>query len=182
MKNLKQTRKVGVSGGFINQMMGNNQTIPKVGEGATILMYSDRNAYEVIWVSPENDKCKIRPMNCKFIGIGYGDERYSYSSDLEAHEINLEYNYKKNQWQSFGYNIEIIKSLKNKLYKQYGYGWTSYLPNGLTYDDLIDRSGEEIDDYYRPMKLISGVTKEYKVVNKISIIFGVMEQYRDPSF
>ena len=41
---LKQKRKVGVAGGFINQMMGNNSTTPIVGEGATILHYSDRSA------------------------------------------------------------------------------------------------------------------------------------------
>ena len=33
----RQTRKIGVAGGFINQVMGNNTSIPKVGEGATIL-------------------------------------------------------------------------------------------------------------------------------------------------
>ena len=35
----KQSRKVGVAGGLINQIMGNNSTDPKVGEGATILKY-----------------------------------------------------------------------------------------------------------------------------------------------
>ena len=30
-KEKKQTRKIGVAGGFINQMMGNNSTTPKVG-------------------------------------------------------------------------------------------------------------------------------------------------------
>ena len=33
----RQYRKVGVAGGFVNQMMGNNATEPKVGEGATEL-------------------------------------------------------------------------------------------------------------------------------------------------
>lgn len=37
-----QKRKVGVLGGFINQMMGNNSTEPKVGEPCTILSYSDQ--------------------------------------------------------------------------------------------------------------------------------------------
>jgi len=47
---LKQNRKIGVAGGFINQMMGNNSSIPVVGKGCTILHYSDRSAYEVIEV------------------------------------------------------------------------------------------------------------------------------------
>jgi hypothetical protein len=29
---------------------------------------------------------------------------------------------------------------------------------------------------------VDGVTKEYTELSKVSIIFGVMEQYRDPSF
>ena len=88
----KQSRKVGVAGGFINQMMGNNSTTPKVGEGATILMYSDRESYDHLYENPN------------------------------------------------------------------------------------------ADNFYNQKKLINGVTKQYKNFNKVSIIFGVMEQYRDPHF
>ena len=31
-------------------------------------------------------------------------------------------------------------------------------------------------------KLIKGLTKEYKNFSKVSIIFGIMEEYRDPHF
>ena len=179
----KQSRKVGVAGGFINQMMGNNSTTPKVGEGATELSYSDRSANEVTWVSEDGLSCKIRPMNCKFVGSGYGDERYTYSSDLDGYETTLEWNEKKCCWGEVSYSVEIIKALGNKYYKKYGYGWTDVLLkecNIESYDHLYENPNE--DNLYNQMKLIKGVTKKYKNFNKISIIFGLMEQYRDPSF
>ena len=32
------------------------------------------------------------------------------------------------------------------------------------------------------LKLVDGVTKMYRNFSKVSIIFGVMNEYRDPSF
>ena len=97
MENSKKTqkRKVGVAGGFINQMMGNNSTLPVVGEGATILMYSDRHAYEVIEVSDDSSKCVIRTMDCKFEGESYGDERYSYPINEKNNTSTIEWSEKK---------------------------------------------------------------------------------------
>lgn len=179
---MKQSRKVGVAGGFINQMMGNNSTVPVLGEGATILHYSDRSAYEVIFVSNDSTKCTIRKMNAKFIGQSYGDERYEYSSDTEGSTIDLEWNDKKGSWGEVYYTTEVIKSLANRLEKQYGWGWMDYLPNGLTQDDLLDKKKRDENNYYNSFKFIEGVTKQYKNFNKVSVIFGVCEEYRDPSF
>jgi len=173
----RQSRKVGVAGGFINQMMGNNSTLPVVGEGATILMYSDRHAYEVIEVNEDSSKCVIRAMNFKFIGDSYGDERYTYSSDVDGETATIEWSNKKQCWGSTGTSIEIQKSLRDKLVKEYGYGWSDYLP--VSYDSLVD--GEK-NGIYTKLKLVKGITKEYKNFHKTSIIFGVMEEYRDPSF
>lgn len=176
-----QTRKVGVAGGFINQMMGNNSTTPVVGEGATILMYSDRSAYEVIEVSKDGSSCVIRNMDTKFIGSGYGDEKYTYHSNPNNYTMNLEWNAKKQKWGEVSYSVEVIKSLKNKYYKKYGYGALEILleENGLTYDEIVDG---EINGMYTKYKLIEGLTKQYKNFEPKSIIFGIMEQYRDPSF
>lgn len=179
----QQTRKIGVSGGFINQMMGNNQTTPIVGEGATILSYSDREAYEVIEVSNDGNACVIRLMDTTFVGSGYGDERYTYQSNENNHTKNIEWNSKKQCWGSVGYSVEIIKSLANKYYKKYGYGSTEILlkDHGIeSYQHLYNDPNAE--NYYNQMELIEGVTKRYKNFNKVSIIFGIMEKYRDPSF
>lgn len=174
----KQSRKVGVAGGFINQLMGNNSTQPKVGAGATILMYSDRHAYEVIEVSENGNSCVIRAMHCEFVGSGYGDERYEYSSDEENHTKTLEWSNKQNRWGSVGYSVDIIKSLQNQLINDYSCDWYNNLPNGVNYSDLKDENDE---DCLR-LKVVAGITKKYKNFSKVSVIFGVMEEYRDPTF
>lgn len=179
----QQTRKVGVAGGFINQMMGNNQSTPVVGEGATILMYSDRSAYEVIEVSEDKNSCVIRKMTTKNVGSSYGDERYTYHSNEDNHTRTIEWNEKKQCWGSVGYSVEIIKSLYNKYDKQYGYGSIDILlkDHGIeSYQHLYEDPTD--DNFYNQMMIIPGVTKQYKNFTKVSIIFGIMEQYRDPSF
>lgn len=176
-----QKRKVGVSGGFINQIAGNNKSEPKVGEGATILWYSDRTAYEVISVSDDGNNCTIRKMTTKFIGDGYGDERYEYISDETQYTRDLEWNPKKQKWGEITYSVEVIKALRNKLYKEFGWDWADHLPQGLTWDDLRIE-GEFDGGNWNKLKLIKGVTKEYRNFNPISISFGWMNEYRDPSF
>ncbi len=175
-----QTRKIGVAGGFINQMMGNNSTTPVVGEGATILMYSDRDAYEVIEVSNDGNSCVIREMDTTFVGSGYGDERYTYKSNPENHTKNLEWNSKKQKWGEVYFTTEIIKSLAKLYDKKYGWGWFDILlqERGFEQDDIVS----DYNGVHTQYKLIDGLTKQYKNFNPISIIFGVMEQYRDPSF
>jgi hypothetical protein len=179
----KQTRKVGVAGGFINQMMGNNSTEPKVGDGATILMYSDREAYEVIFVSECGSKCTLRKVDTKWCGLSYGDEKYEYKSNPENYTIQLEWSDKKGCWGKVTYSIEIIKSLVNKYHKKYGWGWADEMLKDFgieSYQHLyVDPSD---DNHYDQMKLIDGVTKKYKNFNKASVIFGIMQEYRDPHF
>ena len=179
----KQTRKVGVAGGFFNQIMGNNSSEPKVGKGATILMYSDRHAYEVIKVSDDGMSCTIREMDTTFVGSGYGDEKYTYQSNVKNLTEDLEWNAKKQCWGKVSYSVEIIKSLKQKYIKEYGYGYIDILlaDKGIeSYQHLYE--DPKADNYYNQMMIIEGLTKRYKNFHKVSVIFGVMEKYRDPSF
>jgi len=175
----RQTRKVGVAGGFVNQMMGNNITLPVVGKGATLLSYSDRSAYEVIETNEDQSSCVIRQMNCKYVGSGYGDEQYEYTSDENGCTSTVEWSEKKQCWGITYKKVEVIKALLNRLFAEFSYNWSSNLPNGVKYDDLIE--GEYMGVNTK-LKLVKGITKEYKKFHKQSIIFGVMEQYRDPSF
>lgn len=46
--------------------MGNNQTIPVVGEGATSLHYSDRTCYEVIEVSEDLKTVKLEALDAEW--------------------------------------------------------------------------------------------------------------------
>jgi len=175
----RQSRKVGVAGSFHNQMMGNNRTEPVVGEGATMLFYSDREPYEVTWVSECGNKCEIRLMETEWCGVAYGDEKYKYSSNPKYSTEPLEWCSKRNAWGIVSYKVQIIKALADRLYKQYGWGWEEYLPQGYKYDDLVD--GEKIGANTQ-LKLITGITKRYRNFQKISIIFGEMNKYRDPHF
>ena len=176
-----QRRIIGVAGGFINQISGNNKSEPVIGEGATILHYSDRSAYEVIAVSDSGNECTIRKMTTKFVGDGYGDERYEYISDETNYTKNLEWNPKKGKWGEVTYSVEVIKSLVKKLAAEWSYDWGKHLPQGLTYDDLIIKDEYDRNNWNK-LRLIKGVTKEYKNFNPVSIAFGMMSEYRDPSF
>ena len=173
----RQSRKVGVAGGFFNQIMGNNITVPVVGEGATILHYSDRSAYEVISVDEDSASCVIRAMDCKYVGSGIGDEKYEYSSNPDGITSTVTWSDKKQCWGQVSKSIEIIKSLQKRLFNEHGYEWTKFLP--VPYDELVDGGWLGVHTRY---KLVKGVTKEYTNFYPISIIFGVMEKYRDPSF
>lgn len=175
----RQSRKVGVAGGFFNQLMGNNSSEPKVGEGATILMYSDRYPYEVISVSEDGSSCVIRSMDTKYVGSGYGDESYEYFSNKDNPTKTLEWDDKKSCWGEVTYRVELIRALSDRLWKEHGFDMWKNLPNGLTRKDIVD--GEE-NGAYTQYKLIKGVTKEYRNFHKISILFGSMDKYVDPSF
>lgn len=173
----KQTKSL-ESGSLINNMMSNNSSEPIVGEGATLLYYSDRSANEVVEVSNDGKSCKIRKVDTTFIGSSYGDERYTYESNENNSVSELEWNDKKQCWGTVNYSIEIQKSIVNKLFKEHGYGYVKHLPDGHTLESIsdVDENG------YREFKLIKGITKKYKNFNKVNIIFGIMEEYRDPSF
>lgn len=46
-------KRIGSAGGFFNQLMSHNCSVPVVGQGATELLYSDRYAYEVLEVNED---------------------------------------------------------------------------------------------------------------------------------
>jgi len=72
---MKQTRKI--RGSLINDLMGNNSTVPEVGKGATILLYSDRHPYEVLEVSEDKKSALIREMDYKSKpGGSYGNTEW----------------------------------------------------------------------------------------------------------
>jgi|9_EtaG_2_1085328.scaffolds.fasta_scaffold46391_2 hypothetical protein len=182
----RQTRKIGVAGGIINQIEGNNSTLPVVGEGATELHYSDRSPYEVLWVSEDGMSCKIRRMNSKRTdnnGISES-QSYEYTSNTEANIELIEWNNKKQCWGRITYSIEIIRALWKRALKTndvYDKGFDDKkLFNGHSYNDVTYWKNE--NDFRKSVKLVDGVTKMYKNFNSISILFGSMEEYIDPCF
>lgn len=178
MENLSlvQRRKVGVAGSFQNQMMGNNRSIPVVGQGATELLYSDRHAYYVVEVSNGGKSCKIQRANYKYCGSGYGDESYEYNGVNESYSP-IELVYRNGAWRKvvleYVLDPEYIKDLEIRSEGK------SYLR------DLIfeDGNGDIWNEYSCwPCKFKPGVTIIKKRFPKISILFGHISEYCDPSF
>ena len=156
----------------MNQIMGNNSTEPKVGDYATILMYSDRYPYEVIAAS--DGKCTLRSMSAQFVGECYGDERYTYSSNLKGEVIDLEWFPKTGRWCTVHTKVEVIKSKAKALYREYGWGWSNHLPDGVIRPDDTTP--------FLQYNLVKGWTKEYRYSSPVSVIFGVCDKYVDPHF
>lgn len=160
---MKQTQRVGVSGSVMNQIMGNNSTTPKVGEGATKLMYSDRQAYTVVFVSEDGKTVHIR--RCRAIrtdsnGAHTESQDYRYEEMPEAKVTVLRY--RNGAWRV------VVKEV-----------------HYINYDSLTEeqkQSAANRDDAYRTLKLIDGITKEVTRFYKISILFGVRKEYYDPCF
>jgi hypothetical protein len=178
MTTFKQTRKVGVAGSFQNQMMGNNSSVPVIGKGATILMYSDRHAYQVTWVSDCGTRCHIAPAIMKYVGTGYGDEQYEYQGYKEYHE-EIVWRDKKG-WCRVINDIKYEPSFERTLDAKYnGRHWF-----GFHADDTAKEMG--VDNLFNPdtcrLNLVQGFTKPIKRYSSVSILFGVIDEYRDPSF
>ena len=70
-------------------------------------------------------------------------------------------------------NNEILKSFD----KIFVHGHLSIIKNKDSFNSIYKK-----DNYYNQIMIIDGVTKKYKNFSKVSIIFGTMQQYRDPSF
>lgn len=168
MTTLRQKTKVGVSGSFINQLMGNNSSLPVVGNGATIMSYSDREAFQVTWVSDCGTKCKINPAIMKYVGSGYGDEKYEYQG---YRDYSYDVAWRRGAWYKV-YNVVVFED-----------AFMESMEGKGIWEDEVKAMG--LGDLYTEdvrLNIIPSVTKYKKEYEKISILFGRMDEYRDPSF
>ena len=150
-------------GSATNWMMGNNNTEPKVGEGATELLWSDRHAYDVTFVSEDGKQCKIRPcIATRTDKNGYYTESqdYKYEPNPKAKETLLVY--RNGSWR---------REVK-KIY------WTQKAMK-LTSSERQKFLGK---DEVNLTKVINGITYLKKSFPKINILFGTRREYRDPTF
>jgi hypothetical protein len=177
---MKQTRKVGVAGGFFNQMMGNNETIPKVGEGATELMYSDRHAWEVIKTNEDGSECTIQRYKSKRIdNLGMSDSQSYEYTELSEEKRNLVWRKKKGGcWCEHSKEVRLIPSFKKHLEANSTKFW---------FGDMVEEvygkeMKEALYDSEGRMVVLENVSKQYDNYHPISIIFGVKREYYDFSF
>ena len=184
---MKQTRKIGVAGGFMNQLMGNNSTLPVVGEGATELMYSDRHAFEVIKVSDDSSECTIQRYKAKRADKdGMSDcQSYVYDELTEEKKILVWRKKKGGTWCEHVKEVRIIPKIRKYLdanSKEYFFGDQIKQVFGEEIYDKIYRTSDEDGTYHKGMAIVEGITKEYDNYHPISIIFGTKREYYDFSF
>lgn len=173
MQSKKQTLNVAKSGSFVNWMMANNNTLPEVGKGATKLMWSDREPYQVTWVSDDKSECIIQPINAKRIDKNGMSESQEYDySEVQDYKIHLVWRKKQG-----GCWCEKSKEIRftPKFEKECGNDFPGF--------SLTDEQKEAVyGNHHYPANVIKGITKEYTKYSKINIAFGYATKYYDFSF
>ena len=161
-------------------MYSNNETLPKVGEGATILLWTDRQAYDVIAVS--DDMKTVEISRCKTIrtdGLDMSEsQQYNYEpSGGPTRTIVWRWHNKKDQkgaWyekhEGFAFTKEIVQKADDA-----GIYFTSEV--------LTDEQKAEVYDKWGVLcKEVPGITYRRFTYSKINIVFGVRNEYYDFSF
>ena len=163
---MKQSRKL--EGSFINYLMGNNSTTPVVGEGATILSYSDRHPAEVLEVSADGKKCVIRDMShkAKPNSGGMGHQDWEITPNHDAPKKTLVY--RQGAWRKIVEQVTFEDS------------WYDSFATNEERWDAQKRLG--VFNERGDLKVISGVTKVKRSFDKVNIIFGKAEYHYDWEF
>ena len=85
-----------VTGSLVNALLLEENETPKKGHGATIIRWTDRHAYEVIWVSEDLTAVKLMRYKPTPLHIGMTDsQKYEYK-DLVGEPVTLLLS--NNQW------------------------------------------------------------------------------------
>lgn len=163
MKN--QNLELSQSGSLFNFLMANNETLPVIGKGATILHWSDRHAYEVTKISEDGKTVTIQRYKTCTSGT-FPNITYSYVS-TDNYDVVL--TYRKNGWYQVFNVIEFTKEFSKKMedskfYREICSNRTKYW----------NESGQ--------LNLIEGSTINKKRYSKVNIVFGVKDEHFDPCF
>lgn len=185
MKNTTKTspvkrQKMKLSGSFFNYLMGNNASVPVVGQGATIMSYSDRDVAEVLEVSPDGKTVIIEMLNTE------ADASLSPSGTLPMGQQCWKHSPSGNKgtlvwyrgaWRTVHTEIVFTEQFKQECFLAEGETYIS-LHRYLTPKQKFEIYQGEIF----PQKVVPGITKAKKTYNKINILFGEKNYYYDWSF
>ena len=168
---MQQTQKLSRNvGSFFNHLMSNNNSIPKVGEGATQMHYTDRTCYEVIEVSKDLKKVKLEYLEAEAVkDMQLPTGHQSWNLKPTGHFIEVVYRH--NAWRK---KVKVIQFTKEFIAK---HGNFSYV-KALTAEQLEAIYGNEV----YPQNVVEGITQEATEYHKINILFGVKDHYYDWSF
>ena len=173
MATKKQTQSINSSGSFVNWLMSNNSTLPEVGKGATVNGWSDRYAYQVVYVSKDQSECVIQ--RCDSIRI----DKNGMSESQEYDYSQLTQDVKTLVWRKKKGGCWCIKSKEVRFSPKF----QQECGNEFPVYALTDEQKEAVyGDSHFPANVVDGITKEYTNYTKINITFGVMREYRDFSF
>lgn len=180
---MKQKRSLHSVGSLQNWLMGNNSSLPEVGKGATELSWSDRHAYEVIWVSEDRTECKIQRYKAERIDE-YGmseHQEYEYK-ELVGEPIHLVWRTTcGGAWFRKINEIRFVPKWIKEVHEPTG-NFSYFKSLSQEEFDFIYPSDEDSKPSRVPMNVLKGVTKSYVKYIKYNIIFGIKEEYYDYSF
>lgn len=163
------TMKLGIeTGSVVNHMMANNSTSPVVGEGATILMWTDRHAYTVRSISKNGKTVVMEECDAKRTDSNGMSECQEY--DFSEHTGNMvTVNLLRGNWRRVAANYEFtdayFKAAK-------GLTWA-------TGRKELDASCTDEDGHLIAHPEYTELKKKY---TKVSILWGERQQYHGFSF
>lgn len=166
MKNtqFKQTAKVGVAGSFFNQLMSNNSSIPEVGKGATEMLYSDRNCYEVISVSDDFKTVRLEVLDAeadKAFKCDIGHQNWILKPTGRFITVSYRHGAWRQKSQKVMFTEKYAETLGNKFHGSEDY-------------NKVFVDGE--------MVVVEGITELKTEWHKINLLFGRKDYYYDWSF
>ena len=90
---------------FTNFMLANPKFVkPEIGMDVTELMWTDRCAWRVTEVDKDGKGCTLTRYKAKFVGDGYGDERYEFEDEngnpLLDNGWTMKIRYKYKSWRA----------------------------------------------------------------------------------
>lgn len=172
----RQKAKVGVAGSFFNQLMSNNATLPEVGKGATEMLYTDRQVYEVIEVSKDYKTVKLEKLEAKIDpeylkALKGGDSIGHQNWVFEPTGQFMTVVWKWGSWKVKRKVIRFTKAFKDN-------ATTFALACSLTEEQRQAVYGNDV----RPHNVVPGITEEGYEYTTIKLLFGVKDYYYDWSF
>lgn len=167
-----QRRRIGVAGLLTNQMMGNNQSRPEVGKGATILHYSDRTVAEVISVSEDFKTVKLESLDARY-DPAFGQPQMGHQNwILEPTGRFFTVVWKWGGWKTVKEVVEFTSEFKKK--HKDAFSFAKLLTNA-------QREAVYGGDTF-PKNVVEGITRKAKSYSPISILFGQKDYHYDWEF
>jgi len=154
------------TGSFFNHIYSHNAQGPVVDRGATVLHWTDRDAYEVHEVAENGKSAVIQKYKAKRLDkLGMSDSQAYEYKEFDGGKFTIYFKWGK--WRTRGEVITFIDQVDFSNHQEF-------------HRKYIEAGGEYID--CRMSKVIPGITKTKVEWHDIRIVFGIKQEYYDYSF